>query len=249
MSTTPSQRPQRRHKPMAERRSRRRCWRWRCRIGADLVQSAWRSALLCSAVAFHCPAAQSPSSSSNRPAEICWVVSASLWSIWSGGSGKVCGRGPSHCCANCNKQEFKAEGNTHTHTCTLTIHIHTHKHTVCKTIGKANRKHENCNNSNNSNYILIKPQTHLKTISNKTIRPAADWASRNPPPVIPSCMGCRPMCLPRRLQQLLLHTKCCYCDCQNIFNYISFRYTHIYTHTHTYINSRVLTLKNIFVFL
>lgn len=129
------------------------------------MQSAWRSALLCSAVAFHCPAAQSPSSSSNRPAEICWVVSASLWSIWWGGSGKVCGRGPSHCCANCNKQEFKAEGNTHTHTCTLTIHVHTHKPTVCKTIGKANRKHENCNNSNNPNYILIKPQTHLKTIS------------------------------------------------------------------------------------
>lgn len=117
--------------------------------------------------------------------------------------------GPSHCCANCNKQEFKAEGNTHTHTYT---------HTECKTIGKANRKHENCNNNNsNPNYILIKPQTHLKAI-----RPAADCAPRSPTIPARKCRR-RPMCLPRRLQQLL-HTNCCYCDCQNIFNYISFGY-------------------------
>lgn len=93
------------------------------------LQNWSRSSAKCrSAVAFHCPAAQSPSPSSNRPAEICWVVSASLWSIWWGGSGKVCGRGPSHCCANCNKQEFKAEGNTHIHSRT---HTHTNIHIQC----------------------------------------------------------------------------------------------------------------------
>lgn len=136
--------------------------------------------------------------------------------------------GPSHCCANCNKQEFKAEGNTHTHT---------YSHTECKTIGKANRKHENCNNSD-PNYILIKPQTHLKAIS-KHKRPAADWAPRSPS--IPSCMGHRPMCLPRRLQQQLLHTKCCYCDCQNIFNYISFRYIPT---IHKYIHMKIVACSH-----
>lgn len=69
---------------------------------------------------------------------------------------------------------------TYTH-----VHTHTqkHTHTVCKTIGKANRKHENCNNSNNPNYILIKPQTHLKAISkHKTCSRlgAPQSSSRNP---------------------------------------------------------------------
>lgn len=114
-------------------------------------------------MAFHCPAAQSPLPSSNRPAEICWVVSASLWSIWWGGSGKVCGRVRRIVAQIAISKNLKPkETLTYTH-----VHTHTqkHTHTVCKTIGKANRKHENCNNSNNPNYILIKPQTHLKAIS------------------------------------------------------------------------------------